>query len=123
MRLLRANSGQSTAEYAVVIAIVLGAVIGMQTFVKRGLQGRYKDVSQELSKADGTGELGGLKSFEQYEPYYAKQDIKTALTDNWNEEMQAGDKVIRDGIVSGRDRQAGGSQEETSFKAIDNGWK
>jgi hypothetical protein len=33
---------QSTAEYAIVIALVIGAVVAMQVYVRRGLQARMK---------------------------------------------------------------------------------
>jgi hypothetical protein len=36
------KQAQSTAEYAIVIALVIGAVVAMQVYVKRGLQGRMK---------------------------------------------------------------------------------
>ena len=31
------NKAQSTAEYAIVLALVVGAVVAMQIYVKRGL--------------------------------------------------------------------------------------
>ncbi len=36
------RKAQSTAEYAIVIALVIGAVMAMQVYVRRGLQGRMK---------------------------------------------------------------------------------
>lgn len=42
------KKAQNTAEYAILIALVVGAAIGMQTYVKRGLQGRVKDSSRGL---------------------------------------------------------------------------
>jgi Flp pilus assembly pilin Flp len=47
LRLLRKNNGQGTAEYAILVALVVAAIVGMQTYVKRGLQGRYKDAGDE----------------------------------------------------------------------------
>lgn len=46
-RLIRARAGQSTAEYAVLFAIVIGAAIAMQQFVKTRLQGAVKKVADE----------------------------------------------------------------------------
>jgi hypothetical protein len=46
--LLKRNKAQSTAEYAIVIGLVIASVLGMQTYVKRGLQGRTHDASQGL---------------------------------------------------------------------------
>lgn len=59
------KKGQNTAEYAILIALVIGAAIAMQTYVKRGIQGRVKD--EVVDMATQTSELGTTK---QYEPYY-----------------------------------------------------
>lgn len=70
---LRNHKGQNTAEYAIVIALIIGAVIAMQTYVKRGLQGRMKDATDKV--ATDTSDLGTTK---QYEPYYSEQSMTTA---------------------------------------------
>lgn len=55
MRILR-KKGQNTAEYAILIGLVIAAVIAMQTYAKRGLQGRVYDASdsfyEEITGAD-----------------------------------------------------------------------
>jgi uncharacterized protein (UPF0333 family) len=48
------NKGQSTLEYAILIIIIIGALLTIQAYIKRGLQGRTK------SSADDIGE--------QYDP-------------------------------------------------------
>lgn len=73
LRRLRNRRGQNTAEYAIVIALIIGAVIAMQTYVKRGLQGRMKDATDKV--ATDTSELGTTN---QYEPYYSDQSMTTA---------------------------------------------
>ena len=62
---MKANKAQTLAEYVLLIAIVVAAIAGMQVYVKRGLQARYKAIS------DCTGESVGI---EQYEPYYAQSE-------------------------------------------------
>ncbi len=47
MRLFR-NKAQSTAEYAILIGVVIGVLIVMQTYVKRGIQGRFKDSTDDF---------------------------------------------------------------------------
>lgn len=47
-RTKRIARGQSTAEYAIVIALVLGAAIAMQTFVRRTIQGRVADGASSM---------------------------------------------------------------------------
>ncbi len=55
------KKAQSTAEYAILIAIVVGALVGMQIYVRRGLQGRIADVVDQgaaMSAAAGGGATG-----------------------------------------------------------------
>jgi Flp pilus assembly pilin Flp len=47
-RLINNKKGQNTAEYAILIGLVVAAVIAMQTYVKRGLQGRMHDASNRF---------------------------------------------------------------------------
>ena len=46
LRLLR--KGQSTAEYAIVIGLVIAAAVAMQVYVKRGIQGKVKDLTDNI---------------------------------------------------------------------------
>ncbi len=48
MRRLFNKKAQSTLEYAILIAVVVGALIGMQTYVKRGLQGRLQEATDQV---------------------------------------------------------------------------
>jgi Flp pilus assembly pilin Flp len=41
--------GQSVVEYAVLLAIVATALIAMQVYLKRGLQGRIRDLANQVS--------------------------------------------------------------------------
>jgi len=47
MKLLN-KRGQSIAEYSILIALVIAAAVGIQTYVKRGWQGRAKDASDQF---------------------------------------------------------------------------
>ena len=122
MHRLMSKRAQSTAEYAVVIAIVLGAVIGMQTYVKRGLQARYKDVTKAFTDSGGTFEGTDLTAKLQYEPYYASQNITTTIDEHYSEKMEAKDKVTRNDVLSGRKRQPGSFTKEIGYSAPDGGW-
>ena len=48
IRLLRKNKGQSTLEYAILVVVVIMALIGIQAYLKRGIQGRMKDASDQI---------------------------------------------------------------------------
>lgn len=74
---------QVTAEYAVLIAIAVGAVVAMQTYAKRSIQGKIKD---SLNIDVGSYSVGGSSfsfSGNQFEPsedndvyQYSRQQAK-----------------------------------------------
>lgn len=55
--------GQSTVEYAVTIAAVIAALLGMQVYIKRGMSGRLRDAADSLG--------------EQYAPKFTRTVITT----------------------------------------------
>jgi len=67
--------GQNTAEYAILIALVVGVAVVMQTYVKRGIQARVHD--EVGAMATETSELGETT---QYEPYYLESNFTTVTT-------------------------------------------
>lgn len=84
---LRKNRAQTTAEYAILIGLVVAAAVAMQTYVKRSLQGGVKYAVDKAGKSGGTG---------QYEPYYLETDFNTtsgAYRDT--EQTLAGGQVAR----------------------------
>lgn len=72
----RDRKGQNTAEYAILIALVVGAVIAMQTYVQRALNGRVFDTTKYM--ADKTSAVTG--NGYQYEPYYTNSDYQVDKT-------------------------------------------
>ena len=97
MRMLsrvRNRSGQSMAEYAIVLTVVIGAIIAMQLYVKRGLQGKVKDVTDNV----GTSLAGaGINSpTNQYEPYYASSAYDVKQSQKGQDQYNAGGAVYRD---------------------------
>ncbi|MDP3732183.1 MAG: hypothetical protein Q8R31_04040 [Candidatus Omnitrophota bacterium] len=58
--------GQNTAEYAILIALVVAAAVAMQTYVKRSVQGGVKYTVDKLQRVDAAGNKG----LQQYEPEY-----------------------------------------------------
>ena len=47
--------GQSTLEYAVLIIIVIGALLSIQVYIKRGVQGRLKSASDDIGEQYSPG--------------------------------------------------------------------
>ena len=42
--------GQSTLEYALIIAVVVGGLLLMQHYIRRGLAGRYRAASDDIGE-------------------------------------------------------------------------
>ena len=51
--------GQSSLEYAVIITIIVAALIAMQVYVKRGVQGRLKQASDDIGAQFSPGYTTG----------------------------------------------------------------
>ncbi len=48
---MRLNTrGQSTLEYAVLISIVVGALVAMQIYMKRGLEGKIHESTNQIGE-------------------------------------------------------------------------
>jgi hypothetical protein len=69
--LRRLRKGQSTAEYAIVIGLVIAAAVAMQVYVKRSIQGKMKN-AVDYNEVEAQ-ELG-LGDNPQYEPYYSSTE-------------------------------------------------
>jgi len=70
---IRNRRAQSTAEYAVLLGLVVGVIITMQTYVKRGWQARVKAETDNMfdgitTSNQWTGNTGVTAAKKQYEP-------------------------------------------------------
>ncbi len=74
---IHSKRGQNTAEYAILIGVIVAAAVAMQTYVKRGLQGRVRDAVDFPGEGGDVGISGNSLSFsgQQYEPYYTETDL------------------------------------------------
>lgn len=83
MLVKRGKRAQTTAEYAVLLSLVIAAVLAMQVYVKRGIQARVKDGTDYL--ANQTSNIGNTT---QYEPYYLTSNATTTQTATDFENLQ-----------------------------------
>lgn len=97
LRLFRNQKAQSTAEYAIVIGLVVAAAIAMQIYIKRGIQAKIKDGTDLLTSINGTIENFTLASTEQYEPYYMGSDFDVSRNATTAEATFRGGGVTRGG--------------------------
>ena len=66
----RKNRGQSSLEYAILLILLMAAFLAAQNYVKRGVQGRWKDSVDQLG--------------EQYDPRTADTDIIQTMSSSTN---------------------------------------
>ncbi len=79
----RKNKGQSIMEYTMLIAIVVGAFLGIGSYFKRGVQGRWRAAVDDLG--------------DQYDPRVGNTYLRHSLqanTDSTVLAINAGDEYI-----------------------------
>lgn len=109
-KLIRNRKAQQTAEYALLISLVVAAVIAMQTYAQRTIQARIRDASQYL-----TAQTSGLGVTNQYEPYYLQSDYDIDRSDVKTERLDDSQVGGFFGIEQdqNRSRLTGGQQTST----------
>lgn len=121
--------GQSTAEYAIVVSVVIAAVVGMQLYTKRGMQAKVKDVSDSFAAtndlADPDTALLAGESRAQYEPYYTAatedaQGIEVAQSSNATEMRAVNGRVDKTNINQNTART--GRQVQGADQAAEGHW-
>jgi len=116
-KLMKNKKAQQTAEYALLISLVVAAIIAMQTYAQRTIQARIRDASQYL--ANSTSELGKTV---QYEPYYLTTQYET-VRDDTTEQVQtiSGGRAVFNTLENSvRTRTAGGFQMSNYVSPVAN---
>lgn len=107
-KLIRNKKGQNTAEYALLIALVVAGIIAMQQYAQRALQARVRDAGVYMATSTNT-----IGTSAQYEPYYMQSNYDVTRESTDNKRLGAG-LVAQD---SGSNRQRTGQQETTYGEA------
>lgn len=55
------QKGQSTLEYAILIIIIIGALLSIQVYIKRGIQGRLKSATDDIGTQFSPGNTNVVK--------------------------------------------------------------
>lgn len=58
----RRKKGQSTLEYAVLIIIIIGALLSIQVYIKRGIQGRLKGAADDIGDQFSVGNTNVIQT-------------------------------------------------------------
>ena len=69
--------GQSTLEYGIIIAVVVAALVAMEVYFKRGLQGKIRSASDDIG--------------EQFSPGYTNANNTTVTTVTSTETIDGGE--------------------------------
>jgi len=101
---LKNRKAQNTAEYALLIALVVAGVIAMQTYAQRAMQARIHDASLYMQTTTNT-----IGNSQQYEPYYLQSNyaVNSESVDN----KRLGEGLVAADSQSNRERK--GFQEST----------
>ncbi len=62
LQYLNQKRGQSTLEYAVLIVVIIGALLTIQVYIKRGVQGRLKSAADDIGDQYSEGNTNELKT-------------------------------------------------------------
>jgi len=81
MALMKNSRGQITSEYAILVVLIIGALVAMQVYLKRGIQARLKDAADYPF-------VSGIFNTNQYEPGFANRYDNSIREYEINEEMR-----------------------------------
>ena len=62
LQYLNQKRGQSTLEYAVLIVVIIGALLTIQVYMKRGIQGRLKSAADDIGDQYSDGNTNVIKT-------------------------------------------------------------
>jgi len=54
-KFLKKRKAQSTMEYAILIIIIIGALLSIQVYIKRGVQGRLRSAADDIGEQFSVG--------------------------------------------------------------------
>ena len=87
--LIKVRKAQSTLEYALITAVVIGALLAMQVYVKRGVQGRLKSATDDIG--------------EQYSPGYTESVVTVEIESDSTETLSGGVTTVESDTTQERD--------------------
>jgi hypothetical protein len=102
-KLIKNKKAQNTAEYAILISLVVAGIIAMQTYAQRALQARVRDASTYLKN-----QTTGIGNSAQYEPYYLDSTYSVTNDQSTTETLDVNVTSMAEDTT--RTRAVGGSQ-------------
>ena len=92
MRHLGNKKGQSTLEYAILIAVITAGLLVVQGYVKRGIQGRLKASTDDIGEQFSPGSLSGTLTTTSNKNYTENKNTtgKTTTVTNSQSQLTSG---------------------------------
>lgn len=85
----RRKKGQSTLEYAILIIIIIGALLSIQVYIKRGVQGRLKSATDDIGDQFSIGNTNVVRHTT------TQSQTRETFTDGVTRTELTGDEVNR----------------------------
>ena len=106
-KIKNSKKAQSTAEYAIMLGLVIAAVVAMQIYVQRTIKGKVLDASTFFSAAGANvlDPTGAGQVTTQYEPYYLDSDYTTERDAETS--ARFGNQLVQSGSASNSTRTGG----------------
>jgi len=94
----KGKKGQSTLEYAILIIIIIGALLSIQVYIKRGVQGRFKQAADDIGDQFSPGNTNVIKvmhtSSNTEETFVSGETVSTLIDDEVTTEMMNSDIMV-----------------------------
>jgi uncharacterized protein (UPF0333 family) len=58
---MKRNNGQTTLEYAILVIIIIGVLLTISAYIKRGIQGRVKSSADDVGEQYDPGNTNYMK--------------------------------------------------------------
>ena len=107
------KKAQNTAEYAILISLVVAGIIAMQTYAQRALQARVRDAAHFMANTIATQGGGAMQSTLQYEPYYLSTNYNVDRNEDETQILTGGDTGVSQVVNTISTRKATGRQDST----------
>lgn len=66
LQYLNKKRAQSTLEYAVLVIVIIGALLSIQVYLKRGVQGRLKQATDDIGDQFSVGNTNAVVTTNSY---------------------------------------------------------
>jgi uncharacterized protein (UPF0333 family) len=103
--MLKRIKGQSTLEYAMIIAVVVGALIAIQIYMKRGVQGKLREATDETGGQYSAGNVTSKFTTEQIGTLTTTDEFGTAVLGQGGSEHKITKAAETDTTATGPDAE------------------